>query len=1132
MNKLKLQIIRIFLVILSGIVLVGCCAGLSDNRKVVVIESPYTSQAETDSLVSLVAATGYEVNTVALDELTSDVVADAATVIYHRMDTVALSDMEMAAKDVLLPYVNGGGHLLLTMSGVTLMNGWGVEPEPIVLKYEDGVDHGFGRPLGFHGYREHPIYEGLFGGAYTWKADVDHQAPTWGFHGKALPKADNAKILGISWIYIYYLENSKILWETPCGKGNILSIGGHLYFSRKNLNRSTLNIFMDNVIGYLTDTRKFESKEKEWVYDSVQVAQTVFPDLKVKIKAEEAWEPEVTSMTGIRECGRSNFWNVTGQQITVFGRETGNIEEVWVHPVMGLRDLSFGVRYRNSDNVVWIDSKDAVIYRSPYNNERVFRIDDNTSVREIVNASVTEPVFTINYRWDNPDVEDVYVAYNTNLRLMWPYSLNATGTLYYSFDQDGAVTTVFDRDKELNILTAFDEKPLSVQHGMCDFRSRDVASFGSVPDKFKSITFLYKFDASKGKLNFYMSGGECGLKQSADLVNKYMGKTYSIYADSKAYYDRFDDEFLAIESDDTVFNEAYRWAMVSVDKFYTNTPSVGKSMSAGLWSTSRGWGGGHPVSGRPGYVWYFGRDTEFTALPMVDYGDYEKVKEILMTFGRYQDPDGKIYHEVTTSGSVHYDAADATPLYILLAGYYMEKTGDVDFIRSQWPHIKKALSFCYSTDTDGDGLIENTNVGHGWQEGHELHGAHTEVYLATVWARALLYIEMMAERFGEPELASQCAADAAECIRKVNEEFWNDRIQFYNHGLMIDGTYQEEKCVSGIVPIMFEIADKDKAVISALNMSDKYFSTEWGVRVCGYNSPYYRLGGYAYGNIWPFHNGNAATAEYRAGLRSQGFRHAYSVLRLYETWDYGNIAEVIIGDKLDFTGIAAHQMWSSSMNLYPLYQGLLGIDADALADRLSLTPAFPVDWSEAKAKNIRLGNKKMDMEYHRTGTDYYYTLSSKQNIPLEFTMVLPLATEVISVSIDGKPVNYEVYDDIENVCVKVDPFVLSGSKTFKVEYDGGIGVMLNLQPVVIRRPDDGLRIQKESYDKENKVYSVEVAGAKGHTYDMKFMTCSEVESVEGGVLLSTEGNVSTLRVSYTDKTDEPFVDGLIKIKLK
>ena len=92
------------------------------------------------------------------------------------------------------------------------------------------------------------------------------------------------------------------------------------------------------------------------------------------------------------------------------------------------------------------------------------------------------------------------------------------------------------------------------------------------------------------------------------------------------------------------------------------------------------------------------------------------MRKQLELYQKFQDHTGKIYHELMTSGVVHFDASDSTPLYVILAGHYARASGDVAFVRKSWPSLKRAMDFMYSTDTDGDGLIENTDVGHGWME--------------------------------------------------------------------------------------------------------------------------------------------------------------------------------------------------------------------------------------------------------------------------------------------------------------------------------------------------------------------------------------------------------------------------------
>jgi glycogen debranching enzyme len=143
--------------------------------------------------------------------------------------------------------------------------------------------------------------------------------------------------------------------------------------------------------------------------------------------------------------------------------------------------------------------------------------------------------------------------------------------------------------------------------------------------------------------------------------------------------------------------------LIGTDRFFAETPGLGSAFLAGYSTGDRGWNGGHKNNGRPGYAWYYGRDAEWTCFAVDDYGDFDLVKEQLKFFRKHQDMSGKIFHELSTSGVVHYDAADATPLYIILAAHYLRASGDVEFIRESWPYIQKAMDFLYSTDTDGDG---------------------------------------------------------------------------------------------------------------------------------------------------------------------------------------------------------------------------------------------------------------------------------------------------------------------------------------------------------------------------------------------------------------------------------------------
>lgn len=1103
-----------------------------NSQNVVILQSKFTDTEELDSLSAILKRNGNNIKTVDIKNLNAASLSKVSVVIYHRSDSAETTAQEIGLKKILLPYLNKGGALLLAMDGVKLMNNWDIEPEKLQIEYQNAADRGFGRAVGFHGYREHPIYDGLHGGAYIWKATVDNQARTIGFSNTKTPLANGAKVLGIDWAYIHYHEKRKLVWQTPVGKGNILCVGGYANFSKPNVNKLVSDIFINNCTDFLAG-KISKTEQNYWQYDTVRTAEVPFKSLNITTKTESYWHPASSPMEHSRMGAKGNYWNVSGRQILAMGKELGGIDEVWIHPIMAIRNLTVGVKYKNSNSIVWLNDLVPTVTKRPESFERKYTLQDGSILREYIVSSLDEPLLIVRYDWDNKNVDRIFVNYTSNLRLMWPYSLESTGTLSYSQSNNGTVAHVFDKAKNLNIITAFDRAPLSYKSGECDFKDRDIEKFNSVKAKHKQVSFLYEFSGTDKNINFYLSGGESGLELSANTIRQNMGKVEKVNERINNYYDSFDKKLLSVTSDDSLFNEAYRWALISTDKFYCHTPSIGSSLMSGYFSTARGWNGGHEESGRPGYAWYFGRDTEFSSMALTAIGDYEKIREILITFGKFQAPEGKIYHELTTSGSVHYDASDATPLYVALAGYYLKRSGDIEFIRKEWDKISKALDFCYSTDTDGDMLIENTNVGHGWQEGWQLYGAHTEVYLASAWAAALREAAFMADALGKTKQGTRYRNDMNIVTRKINENFWNEKLGFFNHGLMKDGSYQEEKCVLGGTPVFFDIADQKKAIQTAENFSSKYYSTDWGIRMVGYNSPYYAIGGYNYGNIWPFFTGIASLEEFKAGLYMQGFRHVLGSLKNYQYWDYGNLPEVLAGDALEFSGICTHQQWSTATSILSLTDGMLGLRADAINNSIALSPGFPVDWNHAAVNNIYVGNKAIHLNYKRTDKEYHYSFESNASdkINMSFSAILPLATQITAVRVNGVNVDFKVSNEVQNVKVELADMVLNWKDDIQIETKGGIGVFHNLHHLVPGVKDNQLKIEKERFDPSTSLYQLTLAGVPGQTYSVEVFEKSEVTKIEGAFLKEKIGNKSTYSVIFPEESTEPFVNKNILISI-
>ena len=920
---------------------------------------------------------------------------------WHNASTPQLPAIAKRARvlDLLRAYLERGGGLLLSLLAAQHIVDLRLESQRpnVVIAGRWNEDpwiqtwHGM---KGFHSWNlldisGHPIFDGLFGGVYTWSPKKGEKYWKVDYAGDIVPADGQVVAVGRDLISIE--ERSRLILEYTLGKGSVLTIGSFLFFgAKRNFYREHLERFTLNCLEYLgrrlpagrsirrgvdrrshqdesSRGRKSKMRPSHW---SLERRKTVYfrcnrPGLQVVHK------PLPSTQSGLelkRIHPSSSFTDLGGRRVLVTAEERGGLTEVWSHPVRLLQDLDVGFLI-DGGSVVWSKDVPSTFTARPEALIREYKIDETTKIRETVFSALHDPGAALHYEVETTKNIELVFTFTVDLRPMWPKSEHAIGSLFYAWDDGLHGAIVEDKTRTFCAVFGGGVEPEEYLIGQFDTLKFKNGRLRGHPTDDVRIGVGVRYALNGPSFTFAIAGGMEQSDRTFALYKRLLQRSPSFYREQIRYYKILLDRSMIVQTPDEQFNEAYRWALVGTDRFFTRTPLLGESLMAGYSSTTPGWG-----SGRPGYGWYFGRDAVWTAFAMLAYGDFEKVKSVLQFLGRYQEFTGKIFHEATTSGTVHYDASDSTPLYLILMGYYLRTTGDVSFVRKQWKQIARAVQFCDSTDTDGDGLIEATNVGHGWVEGGNLFGAHVEVYLAAVWCEALRQVAYVAKNLRKAKLAGVWERRASAVRRIVENRFWNPKTGWYNFGMFRDRTFNAEKTVMPAVACCFRLLEGSRAEPMLKELAGEQFTAPWGVRMVGKDSKLYNPKSYHGGSIWPLFTGWTSLAEYRYGLSEQGFKHLCMNLFVYKDFALGYLPEVLHGEEYRPVGVCLHQAWSQSMAIQPLLEGMIGLEVDAAKGVVKLDPQLPESWKRVSIRNVRVGKLKLHLKLEQKSGALHLTV--------------------------------------------------------------------------------------------------------------------------------------------------------------
>jgi glycogen debranching enzyme len=450
----------------------------------------------------------------------------------------------------------------------------------------------------------------------------------------------------------------------------------------------------------------------------------------------------------------------------------------------------------------------------------------------------------------------------------------------------------------------------------------------------------------------------------------------ALYQQNAEYYAHFFDTRMTAETPDAAFDRDLRWAAVSIDQVRVrHHAEVG--LVAGFFSSGS--------SARPGFGWFFGRDTLFTTWGINSYGDYNLTREALLFLMERQRADGKMPHEFSQTADLvdwahlpyEYAAADATPLFLMAMEDYVTASGDIDFLREHWTTVEKAWGFETSHDSDGDGIYDNAQ-GTGWVESWPQGMPHQEIYLASLdqqASTAMARLSTLANHADKAQQAQQRASVIEQTI--VREYTQSDGMYAFSHNA--DGSADKTATIYPAIAWWGGRASLPNAAAMFQRWASHEFSTDWGTRDVGEHEAVYDPISYHQGSVWPLFTGWASLAEYRSGRTLAGYSHLMENVNLTTTQDLGAVTELLSGAYFaPFGRSTSHQMWSSAMVLVPAIRGLFGVSIDALNGVVTVDPHLPAQWPTATLHNVQVGKEAVDVQFDREGQVMRVVLLPKQ----------------------------------------------------------------------------------------------------------------------------------------------------------
>jgi glycogen debranching enzyme len=527
-----------------------------------------------------------------------------------------------------------------------------------------------------------------------------------------------------------------------------------------------------------------------------------------------------------------------------------------------------------------------------------------------------------------------------------------------------------------------DDQVVLTYHGLDDRVRRTTLTFDPVPQRLSTDAARYELHLAAGEMQPIFLAVSCDLAEPRPrpFMRGLIAARREMRVSTR--------DMASVETSNDRFNEILCRAAADLVMLMTDTPQ-----------------GRYPYAGIPWFSTTFGRDGLITALQMLWWSP-DVARGVLRRLAAYQakttDPladaePGKILHEMRGGEmaalrevpfGLYYGSVDSTPLFVLLAGLYTERTGDIETIATLWPAVEAALGWIDGPgDPDGDGFVEYKRASdqglanQGWKDSQDAifhaDGRLVEGEIALAEVQGYVYAAKRvaarcARRLGREAAASKLEAEARRLAERFEAAFWCPEIETY--AIALDG--DKKPCrvrTSNAGQVLFSgIANAERAGLIAEGLLQPRFFSGWGIRTVARGEARYNPMSYHNGSIWPHDNALIAL-----GLARYDHKRAIETLfaGLFGAatyMDLRRLPELFCGFERQkghgptlYPVACSPQAWASATP-FTLLEASLGLQFDPFNGEIRLrNPQLPEFLDEVLLRNLQLGSSRLDLRVRR-----------------------------------------------------------------------------------------------------------------------------------------------------------------------